>query len=209
MDSAHTASGRRRGAPPAGQRLTREVVVARAGQMIAEHGLTTFSVRGLAEALGVAPNAVYNHVRNRDDVLDAVTDQMVESIQFPADDQPWPDWVRTTAVTLRAQLSQHPGLTELILARAGSTARGPRVLNRFLDRLVADGLDRAVAHLIWHAVLTVVVGSLWQDRARAADRDATFHVVLDVTMIGLLSAAEQPPSPSVMALLHAHQLSGD
>lgn len=210
MDSAHSASGlRRRGAPPAGQRLTRDAVITRAGQMIAQYGLAAFSLRGLADALGVAPNALYNHIHNREDLLDAVTDQFVKSIRFPADDQPWPGWVRTAAVMLRSQLTEHPGLTELILARAGSTATGPSVLVRFLDRLVAAGLDRAVAHLVWHAMLTVVVGSLWQERARAADREATFQAVLDITMTGLLAAAEQPPSPQAIALLHAHELAGD
>ena len=68
------------------------------------------------------------------------------------------------------------------------------------------GLDRAVAHLVWHALLTVVVGSLWQQRARAADREATFQAVLDITMTGLLAAAEQPASPQAIALLRAHEL---
>jgi TetR/AcrR family transcriptional regulator, tetracycline repressor protein len=210
MDSAHSASGvRRRGAPPAGQRLTRDAVITRAGQMIAQHGLAAFSLRGLADALGVAPNALYNHIHNREDLLDAVTDQFTERIRFPADDQPWPDWVRTAAVMLRSQLTENPGVTELMLARAGSTATGPSVLTGFLDRLETAGLDRAVAHLVWHALLTVVVGSLWQERAREADREATFQAVLDVTMTGLLAVAERPPSPQAIALLHAHDLAGD
>ena len=144
MDSAHSASGiRRRGAPPAGQRLTRDAVITRAGQMIAQYGLASFSLRGLADALGVAPNALYNHIRNREDLLDAVTDQFVESFRFPADDQPWPDWVRTAAVMLRSQLTENPGVTELMLARAGSTATGPSVLTGFLDRLETAEIGRA------------------------------------------------------------------
>jgi AcrR family transcriptional regulator len=209
MDSVHSASAaRRRGAPPAGQRLTRDAVVARAGQLIARDGLAGFTLRGLADALRVAPNALYNHVRNREDLLDAVTARFLAGIRFPDGDQPWPGWVRAAASALRDQLTEHPGLTELVLARAGSTPVGPRLLDAFLARLEAAGLDRAVAHLAWHAVLTVVVGSLGQQQAGATDREATFQAVLDTTLAGLADAAGRPPSARAVALLRAHRLAG-
>jgi TetR/AcrR family tetracycline transcriptional repressor len=205
MDDVHSARpARRRGAPPAGQRLTRDTVIIQATQLIARDGLAAFSLRGLADALGVSPNALYNHVVNREDLLDAVTDRFVASVRFPAGQQPWPGWVRAVAAGLRSQLIEHPGLTELMLTRAASTATGPELLTRFLDRLVSAGLDRAVAHVAWHAVLTVVVGSVWQEQARGADREPTFEAVLEVTMTGLMAAARQQPSPRAIALLDVH-----
>jgi AcrR family transcriptional regulator len=203
MDSVHFAS-RRRGAPPAGQRLTRDDVVTQAATMIARDGLAGFSLRGLAESLGVTPSAVYNHTASRDDLLDAVTDRFVAGIRLPAGQQPWPDWARAVAARLRSQLIEQPGVTELLLARAGSTAAGPGTLTRFLDRLVSSGVDRAVAHVAWHALLTVVVGSVAQERARGVQREATFQAVIDITMTGLIAAARQPPSPQAIALLDAH-----
>jgi TetR/AcrR family transcriptional regulator, tetracycline repressor protein len=206
MDSVHSAR-RRRGAPPAGQRLTRDDVITQALQMIAADGLAAFSLRGLADALSVAPNALYNHVHDREDLLGAVTDQFVASIQLPAgQQQPWPDWVRAAAASLRSQLISHPGLTELVLARAGATAAGPGMLARFLDRLTSAGIHRALAHVAWHALLTVTVGSVAQEQARDTDQAATFEAVLDLTITGLLAAAQQPPTPQAMALLKTHEL---
>jgi TetR/AcrR family transcriptional regulator, tetracycline repressor protein len=199
--------GRRRGAPPAGQRLTRDAVVSRATEAIARDGLAPFSLRGLAEALGVAPNAIYNHVASREDLLDAVTERFLASVRLPPGQQPWAEWVRTVATALRAQLLERPGLTELVLSRAGATATGPELLGGFLDRLQSAGLDRATAHLAWHAVLTVVVGSLRPDRAHRGDQGATFEAVLDVTLTGLAAVARQPASSRAVALLEAHQLS--
>jgi len=205
MDGVHSARlSRRRGAPPAGQRLTRDTVIIQATQLIARDGLAAFSLRGLADALGVSPNALYNHVSNREDLLDAVTDRFVASIRLPVGQQPWPDWVHAVAAGLRSQLIEHPGLTELMLTRAASTATGPKMLSRFLDRLVSAGLDRAVAHVAWHAVLTVVVGSVLQEQARNADREPTFEAVLEVTMTGLIAAARQHPSPRAITLLNRH-----
>jgi TetR/AcrR family transcriptional regulator, tetracycline repressor protein len=205
MDSVHSAR-RRRGAPPAGRRLTRDDVITQALQMIATDGLAAFSLRGLADALGVAPNALYNHVRDREDLLGAVTDRFVASIRLPAGQQPWPEWVRAAAASLRSQLTGHPGLTELILARAGAAAAGPGMLARFLDRLTSAGLHRALAHVAWHALLTVTVGSVAQEQARDTDQAATFEAVLDLTITGLLAAAQQPPTAQAMALLETHQL---
>ncbi len=205
MDDVHSAR-RRRGAPPAGKRLTRDDVITRASQMIATDGLAAFSLRGLADALGVAPNALYNHVRDREDLLGAVTDRFVAGIRLPAGQQPWPDWLRAAAVSLRAQLTGRPGLTELILARAGASAAGPDALARFLDRLTSAGIHRALAHVAWHALLTVTVGSLAQEQARGKDQAATFEAVLDLTITGLLAAAQQPPTPQAMALLKEHEL---
>lgn len=205
MDSVHSAR-RRRGAPPAGQRLTRDDVVTKALQMIAADGLAAFSLRGLADALGVAPNALYNHVRDREDLLGAVTDRFVADIRLPAGQQPWPDWVRAAAASLRSQLTGHPGLTELILARAGATAAGPGLLARFLDRMTSSGLHRALAHVAWHALLTVAVGSVAQEQARDTDQPGTFEAVLDLTITGLLAAAQQPPTPQAIALLKVHEL---
>jgi TetR/AcrR family transcriptional regulator, tetracycline repressor protein len=128
----------------------------------------------------------------------------VASIRLPAGQESWPGWVHAVAAGLRSQLIEHPGLTELMLTRAASTATGPKMLTRFLDRLVSAGLDRAVAHVAWHAVLTVVVGSVLQEQARNADREPTFEAVLEVTITGLIAAARQHPSPRAIALLDIH-----
>lgn len=208
MDGDHlTSSLRRRGAPPAGQRLTRDAVVTLATEKIARDGLASFSLRGCADALGVVPNAIYNHVESRDDLLDAVTEHFVSGIRLPADEQPWSEWVRSAATGLRSQLLERPRLAELVLRRAGATAAGPELLARFLDRLQAAGLDRATAHLAWHAVLTIVVGSLQQDLALSTEQETTtFDAVLEVTITGLATAASQTPSPQAITLLDAHRL---
>lgn len=205
MDGVYSARGkRRRGAPPRGQRLSADLVIARAEGLIADGGLSGFSLRRLAEALGVAPNALYNHIRNRDELLDAVTERVVAGIRLPAGEQPWPAWVRAVAIGLRSQLLARPGVTELVLARAGSTATGPHLLAEFLDRLETAGLDRAVAHVAWHTMLTLVVGSLAQEHAHPGRGDPTFDAVLEVIITGLRTTADNPPSAQAVTLLEAH-----
>lgn len=204
MDAVHLPTGVRRGAPPRGQRLTRAAVIDRAAELITADGLGHFSLRRLAQVLGVRPNALYNHVRSLDELLDAVTEQFVRDLRLPTSALDWPDWIRAAARDLRRQLGQRSGLTALALDRAGSTAAGPQLLAEFIDRLVAAGVDRAVAHLAWHTVLTVVVGSLEPERSATPTGAATFEAVLDLALAGIVQAADQPPSAQARALLVAH-----
>lgn len=205
MDGVHLTTGSvRRGAPPRGQRLTREAVIARATRMIASDGLAAFSLRGLAESLGVRPNALYNHVRNRDELLDAVTEKFVRGVRLPPGGPAWPEWIRAAATDLRGQLATESGLCTLALDRAGSTAAGSQLLGEFIDQLVAGGVDPAVAHLAWHTVLAVVVGSLRSERATTSEAQATFEAVLDLAVAGIVSAVGEPPSARARALLEAH-----
>lgn len=206
MDSVHPATGRRRGAPPSDQRLTRDRVITRTAELITEQGLDRFSLRQLADALDVAPNALYNHIRSREELLDAVTDTVLADIRLPAVEQPWPEWIGTVAGDLRCQLLAHRGLSELVLARAGATSAGSDVLTEFLNRLERAGLDRALAHVAWHTVLTTVVGSLAQHQTRPDRGDSTFDAVLEVVVTGLRTTAEQGPSAHATALLEAHTL---
>ena len=206
MDGVHLPTGVRRGAPPRGQRLTRAAVLDRAAELIDTDGLGRFSLRRLAQVLGVRPNALYNHVRSLDELLDAVAEQFVRDLRLPASALDWPDWIRATARDLRRQLGQRSGLTALALDRAGSTAAGPKLLGEFIDRLVAARVDRAVAHLAWHAVLTVVVGSLEPERSVTPAGEATFDAVLDLALTGIVQAAGEAPSAQAAHLLAAHGL---
>ncbi|WP_162293040.1 TetR/AcrR family transcriptional regulator [Actinophytocola xinjiangensis] len=181
----------RRGAPPAGERLTRDTVVARASDLIERDGGDTFSLRALAKDLNVQPAALYNHVTGLADLLDAVAGRFVADLDLhlTEPDTHWADWLRTVASTLYQRMSAQPELTGLVLARAPRTAAGPALLHGVIDRLEAGGLTRAVAHLAWHAVLTTVVGSLSQERARNRHRTDTFDAVLAVVITGLTGAS--------------------
>lgn len=170
-----------------------------ATELIARTGPAGFTIRGLADTLGVAPSAIYNHAPSRAALLAAVTERFLGAITLPPEEQPWDQWLRASAAGLRDQLRQGRRLTELVLTGGGATAAGPRLLSRFLDRSEAAGVDRPTAHVAWHTLLAIVVGSLDQDRA-------TFEAVLDMAIAGVLAAAREGPSERAAALLVAHRL---
>jgi len=211
MNSAHSATGpRRRGAPPADRRLTRDAVIAAAEQLIERAGDQAFSLRALARALDVRPAALYNHVASRDDLLDAITASLLADLRPPPiGDRQWPHWIRDFADSLYRRMRERPAAGRLLLSRARGVPAGPILLRQFLEALGAAGVDRATAHLAWHAILSTVVGVLQQEGNRGTDPAATFHAVLDVVIDGLTESAQHAPSERSATLLRAHASAHD
>lgn len=199
-------SGPRRGAPPAGQRLGRQAVVDRARELIARDGFADFSVRALAADLGVRPAALYNHVRDRDDLLDAVADQFAATFALPDTGGEWADWMGDVARRLRRHMVAHPHLTDVVLTRPAAGPARPALLRGFLQHLERAGVEPAVAHVAWHALLHLLIGSIRQERSSGRDGSDVFEAVLDVVIAGVQVTARRPADPRATELLREHQL---
>jgi AcrR family transcriptional regulator len=72
-----------------------------------EAGLETFSMRGLAQELGVVPMALYKHVANKDELLDGMVDIVFGEIALPSGDLDWRSAMRTRALSTREALKRH------------------------------------------------------------------------------------------------------
>ena len=70
-------------------------------------GIETLTMRRLAEVLGVAPMALYRHVANKDDLIDAMVDLVFSEIGLPAGGADWKTAMRERAISLRDVLSRH------------------------------------------------------------------------------------------------------
>lgn len=64
--------------------LTRALVVAEARRLLNEQGEDALSMRVLAKRLGVSTMALYNHVRDKQDLKAAIAQAVVEELRIPA-----------------------------------------------------------------------------------------------------------------------------
>src|SRR6059058_4429961 len=81
--------------------LDRDTVAAAALDLMDAHGLGALTIRALAQRLGVAPMALYNHAATKEDILDAARDHGLA--RLPAADPgpeagPW--WARLRTINL-------------------------------------------------------------------------------------------------------------
>src|ERR1700733_15433105 len=72
-----------------------------------EAGLEAFSMRGLAQELGVVPMALYKHVGNKDELLDGMVDIVFGEMTFTAVGKDWRSALRHRAITAREALKRH------------------------------------------------------------------------------------------------------
>ena len=72
-----------------------------------EAGLQAFSMRGLAQELGVVPMALYKHVANKEELLDGMVDIVFSEIELPAEDLDWRTAMRRRAISTREALKRH------------------------------------------------------------------------------------------------------
>ena len=163
-------------------------MVGRAFALIEDEGLSAFSLRRLAADLGVRPAALYNHVRDRDELLDAVADRFMERFEAVPSDLPWQEAVRKAALSARDHLLRHPHLTDLLLARPAAVPATRTLIRGFIEVLQDAGVDPSTAHATMHAFLTALLGTALQERAWGVDRSAEFEFLIDLILEGAETA---------------------
>ena len=105
--------------------LSRERVLGAAVAFADENGIGSLSMRKLGEALGVEAMSLYNHVANKDDLLDGMVDLVFGEIDLPSGAIGWKTAMRDRAGSARQALSRHPWAIALMQSR---TAPGPSTL---------------------------------------------------------------------------------
>jgi AcrR family transcriptional regulator len=88
-------------------RLSKPLVLQAAVALADRDGLDGFSMRRLAQELGVVPMALYKHVANKDELLDGMVDIVFGEIESPAIDDDWTSAMRRRAISAREALKRH------------------------------------------------------------------------------------------------------
>jgi AcrR family transcriptional regulator len=81
-------------------------------------GIESLSMRKLGQELGVEAMSLYNHVRNKVDMLDGMIDVVFGEIVLPASGKDWRTAMRERAVSARQILLRHPWAIGLMESRA-------------------------------------------------------------------------------------------
>jgi len=87
--------------------LSRKRVLRAAIAHADKRGLEELSMRKLAEVLQVAPMALYRHIQNKDDLIDAMIDVVFTEIDLPPRDADWRPAMRQRAISVRDALERH------------------------------------------------------------------------------------------------------
>ncbi len=98
--------------------LNRDRVLLAAVALADEGGIQSLSMRKLGGELGVEAMSLYNHVANKDDLLNGMIDAVFSEIDLPSDAADWKTAMRQRAVSAREVLSRHPWAIALMESRS-------------------------------------------------------------------------------------------
>src|SRR5437660_12104900 len=98
--------------------LNRERVLRAAIKFANQSGLESLSMRKLGQGLGVEAMSLYNHVANKDDLLDGMVDIVFAEIGLPPSGADWRAAMRERAIAARAVLSRHRWAIGLMESRS-------------------------------------------------------------------------------------------
>jgi AcrR family transcriptional regulator len=104
-------------------------------------GLEALTMRTLAEELEVAPMALYRHVANKDDLVDAMIDVVFSEIDLPPAGAAWKTAMRRRAISVRDVLSRHRWAIGLMESRRNPGPANLRHHDAVIGRLRAAGFD--------------------------------------------------------------------
>lgn len=159
-------------APPSSRvRLSREVVVAGAVELIDADGLADLSMRVLATRLGAEAMSLYRHVQGREDLLDAVVDRVVDQMYddpdvLSAPEFGWQDFLQRLAHGVRRVALAHPKVFPLVAARPPEAPwlrpplRNLEWVEIFLQGLRSEGFDAEASVEAYRAFTSFLLGHL-------------------------------------------------
>ena len=123
-----------------------------------EYGLADLTMRRLASSLSVQPGALYWHFPNKQTLLGAVSDRILEPLDAPVAAQSWDEQITELAHRLRDALLSHRDGAELVSASLAARTTTSRARRRFIDAALAANMSRTEAELTADTLLYYVLG---------------------------------------------------
>lgn len=162
-------SGRNRKPGPRGD-LSTEAVLTAATELLEREGMASFSLRGVAREIGVAPNALYTYASSRDALLENIADTALQRLDLtlletgparPGDsveEVPARARVVDFAAHVLAELRAHPAIARVLFDRPIGGPGAYRLNEALIGSIHACGPSVPVAARIAHALTALVFG---------------------------------------------------
>jgi len=146
--------------------LHKRDVVDAATSLLDSYGIADLTMRRLARELNVSPGALYWHFANKQELLGAVADRILESVGDVSGG--WRDRVAGTCGRLRDALLSHTDGAELVSASfaAGQSDAMARILTQLSGAAADAGVDPTHAELAGRTIVYYVLGFTVDEQSR-------------------------------------------
>ncbi|MDQ6878896.1 MAG: TetR/AcrR family transcriptional regulator C-terminal domain-containing protein [Candidatus Dormibacteraeota bacterium] len=143
---------------PRRAQLSKDRVLRTAITLADKGGIESLSMRRLAEELRVVPMALYKHVANKEELLDAMIDAVVGEIDPPVAGAEWKSAIRERIISARRALLRHRWASRVIESRTNPTP----VLLEYMDSMIGlfrtGGFSVNLTHHVMHTIGSRLLG---------------------------------------------------
>lgn len=146
--------------------LHKRDVVEAATAILDNYGIADLTMRRLGRELNVSPGALYWHFANKQQLLGAIADRILEPVADTGGD--WRDRIAGICGDLRDALLSHKDGAELVSASfaAGQSHAMTRIVGRLAEAAAETGVNAAHAELAARTVVYYVLGFTADEQSR-------------------------------------------
>jgi AcrR family transcriptional regulator len=143
--------------------LSRDRILEAALAIADESGIESLSMRKLGQALGFEAMSLYNHVANKDDLLDGILDLVLAEGDPPSPTERWDTAIRRSAVSMHDALRRHPWASPLLMVPGRIRPARLQYIEALLGRLRDAGFSAETTYTAYHVLDAHILGfSLWE-----------------------------------------------
>jgi AcrR family transcriptional regulator len=151
-------------AEPTRTPLSRERVLRTAVALADSGGIEALSMRKLAQELGVEAMSLYNHVTNKDDILDGIVELVAGEIDLAPEEADWKAGMRRRAISAHEVLSAHSWAGNLWMSSRSFGGARMRYAESVLQGLRHGGFSPELTYHAFHVMQSYVMGVTLQEQ---------------------------------------------
>jgi len=175
--------------------LSRDRILQAALELADEGGIESLTMRKLGQVLGFEAMSLYNHVANKDDVLDGILDLVLAESEPPSPAGDWDAAVRESAISVHAALRRHPWACGIVMDPGRIRPARLRYMDLLLGRLREAGFSAETTYHAYHVLDGHIFGfSLWE----------TSHTYSPEEVSDFVERFSQTITPEAYPYLHEH-----
>jgi AcrR family transcriptional regulator len=172
--------------------LSKDRVLKAAVDLADREGIEALSMRRLGQELGVEAMSLYNHVRNKEELLNGMIDIVFSEIDLPTADTDWSTAMRERAISARQALKRHPWAIGLMESRVQPGPATLRHHDSVLRKLRTSGFSLEMAAHAYSVLDSYIYGFALNERSLPFDSSPEKIAEVSASIIREMPAGEYP-----------------
>lgn len=138
--------------------LSREIILKTALTILDESGIDALSMRTLAKCLNVKAMSLYNHIKNKEDLLNGVVEIILQEVRISECTSDWKTDLRSIACSFHDALLRHPNAIPIVSTHSPVTAKGLEQAEKILSILNGVSTKGLCAFSLMHIIVAYIIG---------------------------------------------------